>query len=53
MGLPRTRQHCQVLEDIKMEELWQEIEKKRLWEDRRDWRLFIHQKYKMEMMLEE
>jgi hypothetical protein len=43
MGQPRTREFTEVLEGIKKRGLTgQETEKGRLWEQRIDWRLFIH-----------
>jgi hypothetical protein len=32
----------QVVEGFKNGKSWQETEKERLWEETRDWRLFIH-----------
>jgi uncharacterized protein YprB with RNaseH-like and TPR domain len=43
MERPRKRWISQVPEDInKRENSWQEIGNERLWEYRRDWRLFAH-----------
>jgi hypothetical protein len=44
MGWSRTRWFGQVLGDVrKRGKSWQEIEKERLWEEVRDWRLLVHQ----------
>jgi hypothetical protein len=43
MVRPKARWFTQLLEDIKKrEKSRQEIEKDTLWEDRRDWRFFVH-----------
>jgi hypothetical protein len=40
----RWRPGDQMLKDImKRGKRWQKIEKERLWEERRHWRLFVHQ----------
>jgi hypothetical protein len=43
MGCVITRRFWQILEDVKKKgKSWKETEMQRLWEERRDWRLFIH-----------
>jgi hypothetical protein len=44
MGQPRIKWFCQIMENIKNRGISRkEIEKEWLWEDRQDWRLYVHQ----------
>jgi hypothetical protein len=43
MGQPRRRCFLSSGRDPEIKKYWQEIEKERLWEDRRDWKPYVHQ----------